>query len=101
MISAAWKQEQTKFAELSRDAMLMRFRGLSDEPILAEARQLLLSLKGEVTRRDEAAANYFIGKCLMKNRDHAAVGYLASAIKQDPLHLKAWIGLTQALFAKS
>ena len=100
-ISAAWKQEQTKFAQLSRDAMLMRLRGLSDEPILAEARQLLLSLKGKVTRRDKAAANYFIGKCLMENRDHAAVGYLASAIKQDPLHLKAWIGLTQSLFAKS
>ena len=81
--------------------MLMRLRGLSDEPILAEARQLLSSLKGRVTRRDKAAANYFIGKCLLDNRDHAAVGYLASAIKQNPLHLRAWISLTRSLFAKS
>ena len=100
-ISSSRKHEQNKFAELSRDAMLMRRRGLSDEPVLAEARQLHSSLKGKVTRHDKAAANYFIGKCLMDNRNNAAIGYLASAVKQDPLHLRAWISLTQSLFAKS
>ena len=48
--------------------MLMRQRGMSDEPVLAEARQILSSLKGRVTRRDKAAENYFIGKCLLDNR---------------------------------
>ena len=81
--------------------MLMRRRGLSDEPVLAKARQLHSSLKGKVTRHDKAAANYFIGKCLMDNRNNAAIGYLASAVKQDPLDLRAWISLTQSLFAKS
>ena len=72
----------------------MRERGMSDAPALAEAR-LLSSLKRKVTRHDKSAANYFIGKCLLENRNEAAMGYLMSAIKEDPLHLKAWISLAR------
>ena len=39
------EHKQKKFAELSRDAMLMRARGLSDEPVLVKARELHSSLK--------------------------------------------------------
>jgi hypothetical protein len=78
--------------------MLLRQRGMSDEPLLAEARQL--SSKTRVTRHNKAAENYFVGKCLLNNRNKAAVGYLASAIKENPLHLKAWIGLTRSIFAR-
>jgi glycosyltransferase involved in cell wall biosynthesis len=94
-ISSSWKNEQTKFAQLSRNAMLMRESGASDESVLVEARQLLASLKRQATRHDKSAANYFIGKCLLKNRNEAAVGYLMSAIKEDPLHLQAWISLAR------
>jgi glycosyltransferase involved in cell wall biosynthesis len=100
-ISTSKEHEQRKFAELSRDAMLMREQGISDEPVLVSARQVLSSAKGKLTRSDQAAANYFIGKCLMDNKDRAASGYLASAVKLNPLHLRAWIGLTQSLFARS
>jgi glycosyltransferase involved in cell wall biosynthesis len=100
-ISTSRKQEQYKFAQLSKKAMLMRQRGTSDEPVLAEARQIRSSLKTRVTRHDKAAANYFIGKCLLDNRNEAAIEYLVSAIKEDPLYLRAWIGLTRSVFARS
>jgi glycosyltransferase involved in cell wall biosynthesis len=96
-VSSSWKHEQTRFGQLSKNAMLMRERGMSDAPALAEARQLLTSLKRKVTRHDRSAANYFIGRCLLKNRNGAAVAYLMSAIKEDPLHLRAWISLAQSV----
>jgi glycosyltransferase involved in cell wall biosynthesis len=97
-ISGSRRLEQQKFAQLSRKAMLMRQRGMSDDLVLAEARQILSSLKRRVTRHDHAAANYFIAKCLLKNRNEAAIGYLMSAIKENPLHLKAWISLMRSGF---
>jgi glycosyltransferase involved in cell wall biosynthesis len=97
-VSSSWRSEQLNFAQLSRKAMLLRQRGMSDELVLAEARQILPSLKRQVTRHDNAAANYFIAKCLLENRDEAAIGYLMSAIKENPLHVKAWISLTRSVF---
>jgi glycosyltransferase involved in cell wall biosynthesis len=97
-VSSLWKTEQDQFAQLSKNAMLMRQRGISDEPVLAEARQILSSLKRKMTRYDKAAANYFIGKCLLDNRNQAATRYLMSAIKDDPLHLRAWVSLARSAF---
>src|SRR5262249_20883137 len=97
-VSSSWKQDQTKFGEISTNAMLMRAKGLSDEPMLAEARLIRSSLKRGITSQDKAEANYFIGKCLIDNRNEAAVGYLVSAIKGDPLHLRAWISLARSVF---
>jgi glycosyltransferase involved in cell wall biosynthesis len=99
-ISGSQKAEQQKFAQLSRNAMLLRQRGMSDELLLAEALQTQLSSKRRVTRHNKAAENYFVGKCLLNNRDKAAMGYLVSAIKENPLHLKAWMGLTRSIFAR-
>ena len=95
-VSSLCKPEQNKFGQLSRKAMLLRQKGLPDEPLLAEARQILSSLKRRMTRQDKAAANYFIGKCLLDNRNQAAAGYLISAIKEDPLHLRAWFSFARS-----
>jgi hypothetical protein len=83
--------------------MLMRQGGKSDETALAEARQLVSSLKKRPTQHNNSAANYFIGKCLLKNGNGAAIGYLMAAIKDDPLHIKAWVSLAQSVltFAKN
>jgi len=75
--------------------MLMRQGGRSDETALAEARELVSSLKKRATPLNKSAGNYFIGKCLLENRNKAAIGYLMSAVKENPLHLKAWISLAQ------
>ena len=96
-ISASRKQEQERFGRLSRKAFLARQAGLSDQPVLEEARQLLSAIVTEASpRQDRAAANYFVGKCLLDNRNLAASDYLMSAIKENPLHLRAWIGLARS-----
>ena len=95
-LSSSWNREQKRFAQVSRNAMLMRERGISDEPLLAEARQMHALLKRRMTRQDKAKADYFIGKCLLDNGNEAAFEYLRSAIKQDPLHLRAWLGLARS-----
>jgi glycosyltransferase involved in cell wall biosynthesis len=99
-ISASRRAEQERFARLSHKAFLARQAGLSDGPVLAEARQLLSSVEKRANaKRDSAAANYFVGKCLLDNHDKAAVGYLLSTVKEHPLHFGGWINLTRSLFA--
>jgi glycosyltransferase involved in cell wall biosynthesis len=100
-ISGQRKKEQEKFAKLSRNAMLARQKGMSDEFVIEQARQIRSFMNKKISRHDKAAENYFIGKCLLDNRNKAAIGYLVSAIKEDPLHLRAWISLTRSVFAKS
>jgi glycosyltransferase involved in cell wall biosynthesis len=97
-ISGQHKQAQEKFAQLSKKAMLLRRRGVSDEFVLAEAKEIRSLLRRQITRREKAAADYFIGKCLLANRDKAAIQYLVKAIKEHPLYLKAWIGLLRSVF---
>ena len=46
-----------------------------------------------VTPRGEAAALYFIGKCLLQQRNHKGRRYLREAIKRDPWHWRAWLSL--------
>ena len=98
-ISASRKAEQERFARLSRKALLARQAGLSDQPVLEEARQLLSSVEKRTNaRRDRAAANYFVGKCLLDNHNKAAFGYLLAAVKEYPLHFGGWVNLTRSLF---
>jgi hypothetical protein len=99
-ISASRREEQERFARLSHKAWLARQAGLSDLSVLEEARQLLSSIeKRPKQRRDRAAANYFIGKCLIDQNDKAAWGYLLAAVKEHPLHFGGWINLARLLFA--
>jgi glycosyltransferase involved in cell wall biosynthesis len=98
-VSNSRRKEQIRFSQLSRNAMMMRQKGMSDEPVLAEAREFLSSFRRPIMKiHNNAEANYFIGKCLLDNRNKAALGYLMSAIKENPLHLKAWISLTRSVF---
>lgn len=100
-ISGSRRHEQTKFAQLSKNAMLMRQGGKSDETALAEARQLLSSLKKRTTQHNKSAANYFIGKCLLENGNEAAIRYLMSAVRENPLHLKAWVNLARCFLLRN
>jgi hypothetical protein len=98
-ISTSRKLEQDSFAQLSRKAFLRRCVGLPDQPVLEEARQLASSVvKRATTRRDRAAANYFVGRCLLNNHNKAALGYLLAAVKEYPLHFGGWLNLTRLLF---
>jgi glycosyltransferase involved in cell wall biosynthesis len=98
-ISASRKAEQERFARLSRKALLARQIGLSDQPVLEEARQLSASVEKRANaRRDRAEANYFIGKCLLDNHNKAAFGYLLATVKEHPLHFGGWVNLTRSMF---
>ena len=46
-----------------------------------------------VTPRGEAAALYFIGKCLLQQHNPKGRRYLREAIKRDPWHWRAWLSL--------
>ena len=46
-----------------------------------------------MTPRGEAAALYFIGKCLLQQRNPKGRRYLREAIKRDPWHWRAWVSL--------
>lgn len=43
--------------------------------------------------RGEAAALYFIGKCLLQQRNRKGLRYLREAIRRDPWHWRAWVSL--------
>ena len=46
-----------------------------------------------ITPRGEAAALYFIGKCLLRQRNPKGRRYLREAIRRDPWHWRAWVSL--------
>jgi hypothetical protein len=45
------------------------------------------------TRRAQAAAFYFIGKCLLSQGNPRWRAYLRRALAHDPLHLRSWVSL--------
>lgn len=49
-----------------------------------------------ITARGEAAALYFIGKCLLQQRNRKGLRYLREAIRRDPWHWRAWLSLISA-----
>lgn len=46
-----------------------------------------------LTPRGEAAALYFIGKCLLQQRNRKGLRYLREAIRRNPWHWRAWLSL--------
>jgi glycosyltransferase involved in cell wall biosynthesis len=97
-ISASRKSEQESFALLSRKALRARQVGLSDQPLLDEARELSSSVKRLTNgRRDRAATNYFVGKCLLDNSNKSSFRYLLASVKEYPLNFGAWVNLTRSL----
>jgi glycosyltransferase involved in cell wall biosynthesis len=45
------------------------------------------------TARGEAAALYFIGKCLLQQRNRKGLRVLREALRRDPWHWRAWVSL--------
>ena len=50
-----------------------------------------------VTPRGEAAALYFIGKCLLQQRNRKGLRVLREAVRKDPWHWRAWLSLLSSL----
>ena len=52
-----------------------------------------LIVPARASRAGEAAALYFIGKCLLQQRNGKGRRYLREAIRRDPWHWRAWASL--------
>jgi glycosyltransferase involved in cell wall biosynthesis len=85
-ISALARPSQIRLRDI---AVALRDGGDSDA-LLAIAKGVT---PGGLTRRAEAAGLYFIGKCLLRNGNPTGRSYLRRAIRQNPLHLRAWLSL--------
>lgn len=53
----------------------------------------------KITPKGEAAALYFIGKCLLQQRNRKGLRYLRDAVRKNPLHWRAWLSLISAAAA--
>jgi glycosyltransferase involved in cell wall biosynthesis len=92
-ISGTQSQEQRKLASLIGKMAASRRVGRSDAALLQQA--------AAVTRRKAAIAtrmaqgNYFIGSCLARRSPREAEPYFREALRQDPLHWRAWLRWAQ------
>ena len=46
-----------------------------------------------MTPRGEAAALYFIGKCLLRQKNPKGLRVLRDAVRRDPLHWRSWLSM--------
>jgi len=88
-ISGSSRTAQVRLTELAVDLR----NGGDPRTLLALAEQIAPAL---VTPHGEAAALYFIGKCLLQQRNPKGRAVLREAVRKDPWHWKAWISLLLA-----
>jgi glycosyltransferase involved in cell wall biosynthesis len=73
-----------------RDIAVALRDGGDTDTLMATAKTVF---PGRPTRRAEADGLYFIGKCLLRNGNPTGRAYLRKAIRQNPVHLRAWLSL--------
>jgi glycosyltransferase involved in cell wall biosynthesis len=82
-ISGTARTAQVQLTEL---AVALRDGG--DASLLADAARVA---PARMTARGEAAALYFIGKCLLQQRNPRGRAVLREATRKDPWHWRAWV----------
>ena len=85
---------QHRLGRLARRAFELRQAGESEEPAIAEARGLRPDAAPD--DRTRAAAYYFIGEALRRNRDARSIAYFRKALAHDSLDARIWARLAQA-----
>jgi glycosyltransferase involved in cell wall biosynthesis len=91
-ISGTARAAQVRLTEL---AVAMRDGG--DAPtLLAEAARVV---PAPLTARGDAAALYFIGKCLLQQRNPRGRQVLRAATRKDPWHWRAWVSWLLAVLS--
>jgi glycosyltransferase involved in cell wall biosynthesis len=94
-ISSAAREQQSRLGHIALAALAARQRGESDAQLVAEA-ATIRPVRRAMTRRRAAAAAYFIGEALRRNRDRRARHYLRRSIAAWPFSIRAWIRLIQS-----
>ncbi|MFQ6540005.1 MULTISPECIES: glycosyltransferase family 2 protein [Aphanothece] len=99
-ISATRAEEQAAYARLSLQAMRLRARGESDEPVLQQAAAMPPTQRQVTASRARARMNYFVASNLIRNRDSRALRYIWASLRDDPLAPRVWMRGLQAAFLK-
>ena len=89
-LSGRYQREQLALTRLIVESARLRRAGLGDEVILQQATAIRPMSVSRGRRAARSRTMYFIGACLRKRRDSAAVEYFKRAIRENPLHLRAW-----------
>jgi glycosyltransferase involved in cell wall biosynthesis len=89
-ISGRYRREQLALTRLITESARCRRAGLSDAAILRQAAAIGPAATVRRRRTARSSTFYFIGACLRRRGDRAAVEYFKLAIREDPAHLKAW-----------
>jgi glycosyltransferase involved in cell wall biosynthesis len=92
-ISTRHRLQQIELAGIMLALARVREEGGSEEPLLQRAATIRPDPGGGPSRWDRARGLYFIGRCLQQRRDRRAAAYFRAAVRQQPLHLRAWTGL--------
>lgn len=92
-ISGLNRNEQRKMKKIIVECSRLRRNGLDEGVALKKAFNLSSQKKKVLLRLKKAQASYFIGACLLKNRNFRAKGYFINAIRYWPFHLKSWFRL--------
>ena len=85
-ISGSSRIEQVRLTEI---AVALRDGG-DAATLLAEAAGIV---PARPSRKRQAAALYFIGKCLLRQRNSKWRTYIRAALQRNPLHLRSWASL--------
>lgn len=95
-ISGTYRREQLALTRLIAESARQRRAAASDADVLARAAGIRPSGPPRAGRLARSRALYFIGACLGRRRDPAAARYFLEAVRENPLHLKAWCRLLRA-----
>lgn len=97
-ISMNYKRRQRLIGRCSLDALRLRAAGLDEGPALRRAVQIRPGTQRAWEWGGTYRGCYFIGECLRrKGHRGEARKFFRMAVGQNPIHLKSWLRLFQAL----
>jgi len=94
-ISGTHTTEQRRLAQFIAQATALRRSGRDEAAALDEAARVRPVPAANKAAR-LARGNYFIGSCLLASAPGSARSYFREAVRQDPLHWRAWVRLLQS-----
>lgn len=99
-ISGSRARLQLEYGLLAHACRAARQRGESEAALLRQAE----AMRGRLAEAGPESAwrrPYFIGRCLAERRDPRARGYLWTAVRSNPLAMRAWLGWLSATLIRS
>lgn len=87
---------QRRYGQLAYQCRDERRRGVGETERLKEAAALRPQRSGAGLRRRARHGSYFIGRCLLRQRDARAIAYFWDCIKANPGHWRSWLSLVAA-----